>query len=149
MLQDNFSIDTGHADSVYFVFESTPHPWDLAPQTGYMVLQSDLQPKTSPTGTRMSEILPETTRLVGTYPNPFNPRTTIEYQLAKPQQVSITIYDVLGKQVGTLVDEYQAPGEYQVRWDTDAHRTTLGSGVYFLRFVSEEVSSNRKLLLVK
>ncbi len=85
------------------------------------------------------------------YPNPFNPTTTIQYELPNRSNVQITIYDLLGKKVATLVSETQAAGFKSVQWDA----TNVPSGVYFYRitarFNSDKVSRTitKKLLLLK
>ncbi|HCV43010.1 MAG TPA: hypothetical protein DGH68_05965, partial [Bacteroidetes bacterium] len=64
-------------------------------------------------------------------PNPFNPSTTIRYSLPNRSQVMLKIYDILGREVKTLVDELQEPGNRFVVWNsTNSHGQTVGSGVY-------------------
>ena len=78
------------------------------------------------------------------YPNPFNPWTTISYDIQKTSQVFITVYDVLGRQVETLVNGVKQPGHYQVSFDG----SRLPSGVYFYRIVA--IGNNgRKFVSVK
>ncbi len=79
------------------------------------------------------------------YPNPFNPNTTIEYDLPTPSVLSIVIYNVMGERVAQLVSGYQNEGKHNVVW-TPGH---LASGVYFCRFASENFLSTRKIILLK
>jgi hypothetical protein len=79
------------------------------------------------------------------YPNPFNPSTSITYQVAAPGRITITAYDVLGRVVATLVDAEKHVGTYTVRWDASG----LPSGVYFLQLKAGEFVQTRKLLLAK
>ena len=79
------------------------------------------------------------------YPNPFNPSTTIHYQLSKAGFVSLKIYDLLGREVSTLVDKWQPEGDYKVDWDANG----LHSSVYFCRLKVEEFIVTRKLIFVK
>jgi photosystem II stability/assembly factor-like uncharacterized protein len=79
------------------------------------------------------------------YPNPFNPSTTISYQLPVVSQVTLKIYDVLGREVTTLVDEKKAPGTYDVKFDG----SRLASGVYFCRMAAGNYASTKKLLMIK
>jgi len=90
-------------------------------------------------------ILPTTTTLMNAYPNPFNPETRIRYSLNKDQHVSLKIYDVLGKEVITLVDDTKNAGYYEVSFDASG----LPSGIYFYRMQSGDYVSVKKLLLLK
>ncbi|MFA7418243.1 MAG: T9SS type A sorting domain-containing protein [Melioribacteraceae bacterium] len=82
---------------------------------------------------------------ISNYPNPFNPTTTINYQLPKDEMVTIKVYDVLGKEVATLVNEQKSAGYYKV--DFDASKLT--SGVYIAAIQSNSFSKSIKLLLTK
>jgi len=94
--------------------------------------------------------LPQSTELLNAYPNPFNPETIIRYQLHKDSQVTITVYDLLGRQVKTLVDEQQPAGSYQAVWNgTDALGAKAASGAYLVRMETAEVTQTQKVLLVK
>jgi photosystem II stability/assembly factor-like uncharacterized protein len=79
------------------------------------------------------------------YPNPFNPATTINYQLPQPGFATLKIYDVLGKEVATLVNEEQASGRYSVNFNAGG----LASGVYIYRLTAGKYSASRKLILLK
>jgi photosystem II stability/assembly factor-like uncharacterized protein len=86
-----------------------------------------------------SKILPSEFKLGQNYPNPFNPTTTIEYALPEPGHAILSIYDVTGREVTTLVDENQNPGRYRISWDGRDHTGhSVSSGVYFYR-----LSTNR------
>jgi hypothetical protein len=82
---------------------------------------------------------------IGSFPNPFNPTTTINYQLPKDGMVTIKVYDVLGKEVATLVNEQRSAGYYKV--DFDASRMT--SGVYICSIQASSFNKSIKLLLTK
>lgn len=76
--------------------------------------------------------MPARTRLLGNYPNPFNPVTVIAYELAAPGRVTLRIYDLRGRLVTTLVDENQGAGRYETTWrGCDGHGRTSASGTYF------------------
>ncbi|MDX2128748.1 MAG: T9SS type A sorting domain-containing protein [Chloroherpetonaceae bacterium] len=79
------------------------------------------------------------------YPNPFNPSTTINYRLAQAGLVSLKVYDVLGRQVASLVNGRQGIGTYSVQFNA----LQLSSGVYFYRLQVGDVSESRKMNLVK
>jgi hypothetical protein len=82
---------------------------------------------------------------IAIFPNPFNPATTIQYSLAEGAAVSLKVYDLLGREVGSLVDDYQNPGSYNVIWD--GHK--LNSGIYLCRFQAGGFSKLIKLTLTK
>ena len=84
------------------------------------------------------------------FPNPFNPSTTIMYSLKNPGQVTLYIYNVLGQNVRTLVDEYQAAGDYETVWDGhDNTGDVVASGLYFYRIKSGDFSDIKKMVLMK
>ncbi|MDP4117336.1 MAG: T9SS type A sorting domain-containing protein, partial [Bacteroidota bacterium] len=79
------------------------------------------------------------------YPNPFNPNTTINYRLPQSGPVTIKVYDVLGNEVKTLVNEYKSAGEYSINFDAGK----LSSGVYIYRITSGGYTSAKKMTLIK
>ena len=93
--------------------------------------------------------IPRRFELYQNFPNPFNPSTTIKYDLPKESRVKIVVYDILGREVARLVDEMKKAGSYQVVWETNR----LASGVYFYRIeamsVGERIVDVKKMLLVK
>ncbi|MBI3123465.1 MAG: Ig-like domain-containing protein [Ignavibacteriales bacterium] len=91
--------------------------------------------------------IPSEFRLEQNYPNPFNPSTTIKYSVSKPCIVQLKVFDILGREVETLVDEYKQPGVYNSTFYT--LRSTLTSGVYFYRLQAGSFSETKKMLLIK
>ncbi len=84
------------------------------------------------------------------YPNPFNPATTISYRLARESQVQLKIYDVLGKEIATLIDELQMPGYFSVRWDGKLRSgLPANTGVYFYNIKAGEFVKMKKMLLIR
>lgn len=79
------------------------------------------------------------------FPNPFNPSTVISYQLPVSSNVVLKIYDVLGNEVGTLVDEYKPAGSYEVDWDA----SNYPSGVYFYQLKTQNFLESKKMILMK
>ncbi|MBI3195079.1 MAG: T9SS type A sorting domain-containing protein [Ignavibacteriae bacterium] len=79
------------------------------------------------------------------YPNPFNPVTVISYQLKVKSAVSLKVYDVLGREVATLVDEIQESGFKSVTWDA----TEFSSGVYYYKLLTDYYSETKKLLYIR
>ncbi len=90
-------------------------------------------------------IVPELFSLSQNYPNPFNPSTTIEYRLPRNSFVTLKLYDVLGREVATLVNEEMNAGMHKATWNA-AH---VSSGIYFARMTAGQFSSTKKLLLTK
>ena len=88
---------------------------------------------------------PEIFSLRQNYPNPFNPVTTIEYTIAKEGRVTLVVYDLLGKEIQSLVNAIQTPGNYSVKFDGE----TLSSGVYFYTMTTDENTFTKKLILLK
>lgn len=94
--------------------------------------------------------LPQQFQLEQNYPNPFNPQTVISYAIDRQQPVKLVIYNILGRQVKTLVDTRQAAGQYEVVWDgTSAAGEAVASGVYFYRLTAGDQSTTRKMTLLK
>lgn len=95
-------------------------------------------------------ILPADFSLLGNFPNPFNSSTSIRFSISKPGTVKLNIYDLLGRKVRLLVDEFKNPGAHEVFWDgKDASGNDAASGVYFVRLQSEEMTDSRKMLLLR
>ncbi len=92
--------------------------------------------------------MPEDFKLEQNYPNPFNPTTQISFQVPQYDHVTLKIYDVLGSEVRTLVDEMKSPGYYTVTLDANKNGG-LSSGVYFYRLKSGSFNQTKKLMLIK
>ena len=94
--------------------------------------------------------VPTSYSLKQNYPNPFNPRTTIAYYVADAGNVSLVIYNLLGEQVRTLIDESQDVGEYSIEWDgRDDSGRAVSSGVYFYRLSAGDFNETKKMMLMK
>ncbi|MFA7289238.1 MAG: LamG-like jellyroll fold domain-containing protein [Melioribacteraceae bacterium] len=89
--------------------------------------------------------IPNVYSLSQNYPNPFNPTTTINYQIPKEGIVQLRVFDILGREVSTLVNEVQTPGNHKVNFDGKY----LSSGVYFYRLTSGSFVSTKKFILIK
>ena len=89
--------------------------------------------------------LPQQYTLDQNYPNPFNPATTIRFSLPEAVEVTLVVYDILGRKVTTLVDEYREPGEHSVLFDA-GH---VASGVYIYQIRAGEFVETKRLMLVK
>ncbi|MCX6163525.1 MAG: T9SS type A sorting domain-containing protein, partial [Ignavibacteriae bacterium] len=84
-------------------------------------------------------------KLYDNFPNPFNPTTNIKYQIANNKYVVLRIYNVLGKEVETLVNEKQSQGTYEFKWDG----SNYPSGIYFYKLTSEGFSGTKRMILLK
>ncbi len=90
-------------------------------------------------------IEPSEFKLEQNYPNPFNPSTVISYQLAVSSNVSLKVYDMLGREVATLVDEFKPAGSYEATFDAGS----LSSGVYLYKLTTGDFIQTKKLILMK
>jgi hypothetical protein len=79
------------------------------------------------------------------YPNPFNPSTSIQYRVSSNSQVSLKVYDVLGNEVATLVNEEKPAGSYEVKFDASG----LTSGIYFYKLQAGSMVETKKMILMK
>ncbi|MCK4384804.1 MAG: T9SS type A sorting domain-containing protein [candidate division Zixibacteria bacterium] len=96
------------------------------------------------------ENIPACFSLKQNYPNPFNPQTIIEYELAKDCEVEITVYNILGRKVRTLVKEFQKSGQQRVKWDgKDEEGKEVSSGIYFYQIKTPEFSQSKKMVLLR
>ncbi len=141
----NFTLQVSTKVSNYIVFPV------FLPQ-GYSYQQVTAHPGTTglrfdltTTAVREAGNLPSGYELGQNFPNPFNPSTVISYRLPAVSRVTLKVYDVLGRNVATLVDEVQNPGQHAVKFDGSA----LPSGVYFYRLEAGSFTSVRKLVLMK
>jgi parallel beta-helix repeat protein len=91
------------------------------------------------------ENFPETFQLFQNYPNPFNPTTSIQYAISNRQFVTLKVYDLLGREVVTLVDELKAAGNYEI----DFNARNLPSGVYFYRIQAGDIVQTKSMMLIK
>lgn len=89
--------------------------------------------------------LPASALLYQNYPNPFNPTTAITYRLSTGGVVTLRVYDILGRKVATLVNEWKVPGTYTVRWDAGGE----ASGTYICRMTAGAFSAVTKVLLLR
>jgi len=89
--------------------------------------------------------LPSSLHLEQNYPNPFNPSTTISYRLANPSNVKLQIFNVLGKEVATLVNEFQSQGDQSISWNA----SQVPSGLYIYRLTAGNEVFSKRMLLIK
>jgi hypothetical protein len=89
--------------------------------------------------------VPVTTRLMGNYPNPFNPTTMIQYHLTERKHVRLSVYNMLGQQVAKLVDQIQEAGQYDVIFNAFG----IASGIYIYRFHGGDIIKSQTMVLIK
>lgn len=89
--------------------------------------------------------IPSQFSLSQNYPNPFNPTTHFEFQIASFGLVKLTIYDILGREIATLVNDQLQPGTYEVAWDA----SNYPSGVYYYKLKADDFSETKKMILMK
>jgi hypothetical protein len=94
-------------------------------------------------------IVPSAFKLEQNYPNPFNPSTIISYQLPVNSNVELKVFDLLGKEVATLVDEYKPAGEYEVEFNASSGIRNLVSGIYFYQLKVGSFIQTQKMILLK
>lgn len=94
--------------------------------------------------------VPTSYALLQNYPNPFNPETTIKFALPVGSNVTLTVYDVRGVEIKTLISEYMPSGYATVSWDgTDYMGQSVASGIYLYRLVTNEFAETRKMIFLK
>ncbi|UCD38536.1 MAG: T9SS type A sorting domain-containing protein, partial [Fidelibacterota bacterium] len=143
--------DPEHDDSVLASLGVHEHWNDAAAKlysrdlgTGEGIELLKLVPET-PTASEPATNLPTAFSLESSYPNPFNPSTTIRYQLPRAGEVTLVVYDILGREVAILVDGYTEPGYYEVHWNG----RRFPSGTYFTRLTTPDYTKSIKMLLLK
>jgi len=100
--------------------------------------------------TTLVSMIPSQYSLRQNYPNPFNPTTTVRYEIPTESFVTITIYDILGRQVKTLTRKEHIPGYYEIHWDSkDQSGKQVASGMYFCHLYSKDYSKIQKMVLLR
>jgi hypothetical protein len=112
--------------------------------SGYEILEFDS------TASGIGDVPMRSLALYQNYPNPFNPVTTLSFVLDRPSAVTLTIYDVTGRRIATVIDEPMSEGPHDVLWEsTDIGGHTLSSGVYFYRLKAGNRTMTKKMVLLK
>jgi len=116
-----------------------------SPHAGSYYLLDDLAFSGSTDVENQTSLVPVETNLKQNYPNPFNPSTMISYSLSKASYVKLSVYNILGKELTTLVDGFQLAGNHS----TYFLASNMASGVYFYRLETEGYTAMKQMLLVK
>ncbi|MFN0157418.1 MAG: T9SS type A sorting domain-containing protein [Bacteroidota bacterium] len=137
----NITIQTGSPSTIGYYVVAYDNSSNLATQSSTVTIgcQDILEKAAGETG------IPEVFSLSTNYPNPFNPVTRISYGLPVDVHVSLKVYDVLGKEVSTIVNEIQVAGFKSVEFDASA----LSSGLYFYKLVAGDFSDVKKMIVTK
>ena len=115
----------------------------VKPGEGLYILTNDLI--TDVNENKITDSRPNSYDLFQNYPNPFNPSTIIKYSIPKEENVTLKIYDVLGREIKTLVNEAKPAGNYEVEFDG----SNLSSGIYFYQIQTGDYTETKKMLLLK
>ncbi|MFC2083640.1 alpha-amylase family glycosyl hydrolase [Bacteroidota bacterium] len=132
---DNFFVSLSPYGSAIYTISTQEEMVDIPPLPAIVSVDNE---QVSP---------PDEFTLFQNYPNPFNPSTVISYQLPKTSKVTIKVFDILGRDVVTLVNKEQTAGRYQVKFRNNELK--LSSGIYFYRIVASTFMETRKMMLVK
>ena len=92
-----------------------------------------------------SFIMPDRYNITRIYPNPFNPIAVINYELPESGKIRISVYDITGKEMGILFNDYQLPGYYEIKWNASSY----SSGIYFIQLLSDHYLNTQKVALIK
>jgi hypothetical protein len=136
--------------TMYMVYQQDSQPGsgaftDLAPVTRASLRFRKFWYTTRTVSTRIDNKVTTDFKLQQNYPNPFNPSTTISYSIPTTGEVSLKVYDMLGREVSTLFNGRQSAGSYNVNFNA----ASLASGVYFYKLQSGAFTETRKMMLVK
>jgi hypothetical protein len=84
------------------------------------------------------------------FPNPFNPSTTIRFNLFQPERIKLEIFNINGEVICNLIDKEFSPGQHELIWDgLDSNGSKVSSGVYFYRLISSDKELTKKMILIK
>ena len=142
----------GHATGLYawtmqgINFNSENFPWPMYGHDRYRTFQHGFIPPDEPVGIQpYSTEVPDRFSLSQNYPNPFNPATTIKFEIRTSSNVKLTIFDALGRQLESLVNERLNTGTYSLTFDGGS----FSSGVYFYKLDAGEFSETKRMILLK
>jgi glucose/arabinose dehydrogenase len=143
----SFALTNNSSDVIYFASKESANRPELVLQVSgaTLALDEDIENLSE-----TSSAAPQEFQLAQNYPNPFNPDTHIAYDLPRDASVQLTVFDVLGRQVTTLINTEQKAGHHEIRWDgRDLHGVPVSSGIYFYRLQAGVYQASRKMLLMR
>jgi hypothetical protein len=98
----------------------------------------------------ISSEIPTENKLYNNYPNPFNPSTNIKYQITKNGLTTLKVFDILGKEIATLVNEIQKPGTYEIQFSINQYTNNqIPSGIYYYTIQTEDFNDTKKMVILK
>ena len=133
-------------------FTHEDFPWPQYGHDRYRTNQHGFIPPDEPVGIQpMNTNVPAAFNLYQNFPNPFNPATSIKFDITKRGNVKLVVFDMLGRELSTLINESLNPGTYQVSFDARLHGqgSGLSNGIYFCRLQSENYINTMKMNLIK
>ena len=136
---------TGATESLDFPLKTLPGAYNQSTHGGGFYDVFILKFSTTVDIKKISYVIPGEYSLYQNYPNPFNPTTNIKFDLHRTSKISLIVYNILGKEIATLVNEKLSAGSYEVDWDASGY----SSGVYFYRLITDDFIDTKKMLLVK
>lgn len=151
---DLIAIDSIFKDSVIYFDGNEIHFWtrvEFSDQTGTFVTYPEFIPGainvmiSTAIDNEFDNLLPAAYALAQNYPNPFNPSTSIDYSLPRAGYISLKVFNVIGQEVATIYEGFQAAGNHRVEFQA----SNKPSGIYFYRLTHQDGSETKKMLLVK
>jgi hypothetical protein len=158
---DSFLLSDYLMDSNYYnVYYNSGAGWfcvtppgDWLTVLGNPLIQAMVKYDSSPptdVGEEVVALLPNSFNLYQNFPNPFNPKTEIRYNLPKGTNIQLTVYNLLGQRIRTLVNEYQNAGHKSIHWDgKDEKGIEVASGIYFYLLKAGEYKQSKKMVLLR
>jgi photosystem II stability/assembly factor-like uncharacterized protein len=143
-MQRELSVDVYHSLYGEMHFTDSAHGWAVG-GGGTLLRYGYPEITTSVAQDGGSFRQPEEFQLYQNFPNPFNPRTRIRFSIRKRAFTSLRVYNILGMEIVTLVNQDKPPGTYQIDWDAKH----LPSGIYFCRLVAGRVAQTKKMLIIR
>lgn len=146
---DSFDLATVGIDTVYFVriTDAADRVNDGGPTADAFDLDAVVAIHQASLSVPTPNEKPSTFTLFQNYPNPFNPTTVLTYQIATPDKVMLELFDVQGKKVSTLVNQWQSAGVYT--YTLSASQFSLASGAYFYRLTAGNFSQTKSMIFIK
>jgi hypothetical protein len=157
-LEENLPIEINPYDSVLVIIKFEPFETGIftdkinfrfVSDTLLLARQVFVQGRTDPVSVEGESVEVDKYSLSQNYPNPFNPSTNIEFRVSNFGFVSLKVYDVLGNEVATLVNEERPAGEYDVEFNLESGIRQHASGVYFYQLKAGTFIQTKKMIVIK